>query len=317
MAALQYTPACLCGKPLRIFKNGKVVKACSPAHYPEILARPKREAAKAKACIDCGAIRDRHAKRCWACYGVTRPKHEARSCEGCGKPFTRSRGGGRDAKRYCSRECAFKNIKAWQTPPDKRKKRPRTKFPYRKVWFKRCAACEAQFTARRLKQNTCSTDCCYAVRLKTQNQNYVPRQPTVRLCITCEVEFVGRGNRLHCSRKCSRRVSKAAEKALRRARESSAMERVNPSRVFERDGWRCQICGKDTPKAARGSMKSNAPELDHRIPLSRGGGHTYANTQCACRACNGVKGNKTDIGQLPLFNQSNTRGRRSKVEMTF
>ena len=64
---------------------------------------------------------------------------------------------------------------------------------------------------------------------------------------------------------------------------------VEPLVVFDRDGWRCQICGKATPKERRGSHYPNAPELDHRIPLSRGGSHTYDNVQCSCRRCNGLE----------------------------
>lgn len=78
-------------------------------------------------------------------------------------------------------------------------------------------------------------------------------------------------------------------------------ESVDSSKVFARDGWRCQICGTATPKSRRGTNHSNAPQLDHRIPISKGGPHTYANIQCACRRCNMAKGNKTETGQLPLF----------------
>jgi 5-methylcytosine-specific restriction endonuclease McrA len=91
-------------------------------------------------------------------------------------------------------------------------------------------------------------------------------------------------------------------KARRRARKkgSSRIERVSPLKVFERDGWRCGICGKLTLRTQRGKMHPRAPELDHIVTLADGGDHTYANTQCACRKCNGLKGAKT-YGQLHLF----------------
>jgi 5-methylcytosine-specific restriction endonuclease McrA len=76
---------------------------------------------------------------------------------------------------------------------------------------------------------------------------------------------------------------------------------INRTKVFERDGWRCQMCGKATPKYRKGTRYPNAPELDHRTPLALGGPHTYANTQCACRACNAAKGATASIGQLPLI----------------
>lgn len=63
--------------------------------------------------------------------------------------------------------------------------------------------------------------------------------------------------------------------------------------VFQRDGWRCRFCGIDTPESLRGTHEHNAPELDHIVPLARGGQHSYDNTQCLCRACNGFKSNRT------------------------
>jgi hypothetical protein len=75
---------------------------------------------------------------------------------------------------------------------------------------------------------------------------------------------------------------------------------LRPLAVLERDGYRCQICGKDTPRHLRGKQIHNAPELDHILPLSRGGTHTWDNVQCACRACNREKHSKP-FGQLQLF----------------
>ena len=50
--------------------------------------------------------------------------------------------------------------------------------------------------------------------------------------------------------------------------------------VFARDGWRCQYCG------------ATAENLDHVIPKSRGGTHTWDNVVAACRRCNSKKENR-------------------------
>jgi 5-methylcytosine-specific restriction endonuclease McrA len=47
--------------------------------------------------------------------------------------------------------------------------------------------------------------------------------------------------------------------------------------VFARDGHRCQYCG------------SNAENLDHVVPRSRGGTHTWDNVVASCRSCNSRK----------------------------
>jgi 5-methylcytosine-specific restriction endonuclease McrA len=70
--------------------------------------------------------------------------------------------------------------------------------------------------------------------------------------------------------------------------------------VFERDGWRCHLCHRKTPQRLRGTHKSAAPELDHIVPISKGGAHSYANTACSCRRCNGLKSNNV-LGQPSLL----------------
>jgi 5-methylcytosine-specific restriction endonuclease McrA len=56
--------------------------------------------------------------------------------------------------------------------------------------------------------------------------------------------------------------------------------------VFARDGWACQYCGR------------TAENLDHVIPKSRGGEHSWENVVAACRRCNSRKENHLphDIG---------------------
>lgn len=71
-------------------------------------------------------------------------------------------------------------------------------------------------------------------------------------------------------------------------------------KVFQRDGWRCQLCGKKLNPKHRGTYKDDAPELDHIIPWAAGGEHSYRNTQLACRKCNEEKGSE-EMGQLRLF----------------
>jgi hypothetical protein len=68
---------------------------------------------------------------------------------------------------------------------------------------------------------------------------------------------------------------------------------VTRARVFKRDGWACQICARPTLREKQGRTgprDGRLPELDHIIPLSKGGTHTWANVQTLCRRCNSAKG---------------------------
>jgi 5-methylcytosine-specific restriction endonuclease McrA len=69
---------------------------------------------------------------------------------------------------------------------------------------------------------------------------------------------------------------------------------VDPFRIFERDGWRCQACLIETPKSLRGTRLDNAPELDHVVQLAKGGEHSEKNCQLLCRLCNIDKSDSLD-----------------------
>ena len=101
----------------------------------------------------------------------------------------------------------------------------------------------------------------------------------------------------HCSicTKCAKQREKALKKAsshkgrcLRHNCEYQA--NVSIGLIIERDGIKCHYCRVKTTRSCH-----NAPtqaEIDHVIPISKGGGHTMANVVIACRKCNGAKHDK-------------------------
>lgn len=139
-----------------------------------------------------------------------------------------------------------------------------------RVWIDRskapCLACASPIGAKRAKVSTtayCSSRC-------------VQTQPHY-------TEF--------------KRTARLKGKARKRA---ATVESVSPARVFERDGWMCHLCGGKTLKDKRGTYHPKAPELDHIVPLSKGGEHSYRNTACAHRKCNAAKSDKI-MGQPSLL----------------
>ena len=62
--------------------------------------------------------------------------------------------------------------------------------------------------------------------------------------------------------------------------------------LFHRDDHRCQYCGCGGG-AAGGGSGGGSLSIDHVIPRSRGGAHSWDNVTTACLRCNVNKGSRT------------------------
>lgn len=241
-------------------------------------------------CHDCSNAARPGMGRCAACSDKEAARQRARRA--CETHETRTR----DRERVMRRKRAL-GVKP--KPPAKPPKPERTIIP--------CEVCTAMFMPVARNCAYCSPSCRAEMSRRAADRHYKAHRAPPRMehaCGQCGAVFIGSPRRVFCSRLCLKMHKDRAipKNARKRARHYGvAYEVVNVLHVLERDGWRCQICGKDTPKARRGSRYPNAPELDHRVPMSKGGGHTYENVQCACRACNGAKGSASSAGQLGLF----------------
>lgn len=88
----------------------------------------------------------------------------------------------------------------------------------------------------------------------------------------------------------------------RRALKAKAgYEHFGSIHVFGRDGYMCQLCGSKTRPDLKDVHHHLYPNLDHIIPLSKGGDHSMKNTQCLCRGCNMTKFNNVGGDQLRFF----------------
>ena len=204
----------------------------------------------------------------------TRRLPDVFTCVGCGESITRKPAPDRDTRTvYCSLACKMRVW--WQTHQRKDKSRAR---------MDKVCQCGESITGNR---KYCSSAC--------EPKRYKARPPRTSQCLCCgaDITLIGKSGPKHwCSQACYKTSPKAKQrkriaKARRKARKRGALcENVDPYLVFQRDGWRCRLCGVRTPGRLRGRMADNAPELDHIVPLAKGGPHAYHNTQCLCRKCN-------------------------------
>lgn len=154
---------------------------------------------------------------------------------------------------------------------------------------------------------------CYSCRPKptpkSVRKEWTPKVVLVAMCGNpeCGAEFIRKTpTNAFCSSRCRVRVGNTSDKHRewskansggghrRRVRSGGGLfERFDALQIFARDRWSCRACGIQTPAELRGTFLHNAPELDHDVPVSRGGDHTIANAQCLCRSCNILKSNRT------------------------
>lgn len=196
-----------------------------------------------------------------------------RICEGCGTTWTATQ----TTARWCSPAC----LRLWREKAERERQRTAwlpviPDWPYGRAW---CRIPDGH-PARQHRP---------APRLFVQGN-----------CIRCGEPFCVHseaGIASYCSRRCQRADTKARRRAAQR---DAYVEHVYRSRIFERDGWRCRLCGKKTKRDAV-APHPLAPVLDHIIPLAKGGTHEPSNTQCAHFLCNSRKGDRGGGEQLMLI----------------
>lgn len=235
-----------------------------------------------------------------------------RVCEQCGASFTPKQA----RQRYCSALC------------QDRARRERDKANPNAA----CAVCGQPYHASSRDHFTCSY-ACRAVR-RMFIQGGAPRtewrcerlhgqysmlpagyfdQP--RTCKRCGAEVDWK--KQYCepcrvevakSRKHQERPRGGGNDRARARRAGADYQYINRKKVYERDQWRCHICGRLTDKKAYSARRwdnytpnPRYPTLDHLVPIAHGGAHTYANVACACWECNVNKGTDAVGEQLLLI----------------
>ena len=185
--------------------------------------------------------------------------------------------------------------------PEPKPPKPRKPYQLRDAAERTCArnGCSTTFAPKAMQQRFCSPECHNTHNNESRYQRV--RSAMGRECNWCKTAYVPEVDlrqKHYCSEGCRLAAFRARRSDCthrRRAKKFGCFyEPVSKRKVFERDGWKCQLCGIATPAAKRGTQDDDAPELDHIVPLAKGGEHSYGNTQCACRRCNGLKSDGTD-----------------------
>ena len=224
-----------------------------------------------------------------------------RTCEVCGAEYVATY----PKQRTCGRVCGLAiktGVNHYLCDP--------AFSPYQSflIW-RSCRACGDAIVV-----NPCGASRQYCRKCEcTQHLGGTWRQG-VKVCSDCGVPIpVYKGSGNYCVTCGERRIRAARliymrsvpKNARQRARKYGCdYESVNKRKVYERDNYVCHICGRKTKRSARWEVVSpdpRYPTLDHLVPMSLGGAHSYANVACACFECNCLKSAGCTEEQLLLF----------------
>lgn len=174
-----------------------------------------------------------------------------------------------------------------------------------------CQRCRIQFMA--YPQTKWCEECRKAIAREKQYYRAKSNHVRVeRVCAQCSNVFVahyGSKLRVYCSHRCRQKAMAQHKKNHERVeyyrrrnkwmRKPPGAARVYRARIFERDNWTCQLCGRKVDKRLKWPHPKSAT-IDHILPLANGGQHVPENCQLAHFICNSRRSNNGEA-QLRLF----------------
>lgn len=152
-----------------------------------------------------------------------------------------------------------------------------------------CNYCEKEFQPNVNNSNwqkSCSLKCSWKNRnaVRSRNRAAAPKSWVVRFCVNCGRQFEasgrGRDRKKYCSGSCASVIYNSRR---RTALMGTFVEDIDRGQVFRNHNGFCYLCGQ---------IIIGYWELDHIIPVSRGGLHAYSNVAPTHRRCNASKNNK-------------------------
>lgn len=211
------------------------------------------------------------------------------TCKYCGKEFIHSKRV--PNAKYCSDKCRYtaisraKGIRPMDVVIKERKEQARINYEANKKQ-------RLIKNIKKLIENT----------IKELEREEEIKELT-RPCLECGDMFYNPSHTVlvcssECSRKRNRRLSRMAYK--RRINEHNLVDKdISLVRLYKRDGGVCYICGehcnwsdKEVTEEGYTIVGDKYPTIEHVIPLSKGGKHSWDNVKLSCMRCNVLKRDK-------------------------
>lgn len=241
-------------------------------------------------CVDCGdPAADGH--RCADCLEEVRETPNWRPMPRVSRPAARTRTAKCGHEIPSHRGLPRNFCDACKPAPKSRPARP----------ARLCTHCNSPLTSRRRETRFCSLRCSALSQVRSPHPSCAEpdcEKPSRRhgFCKNhARLRVPSRSDLAH-----ARKRNQMKNHARRgRARQSNS-EMIDRDVVGDRDGWKCGICRRKVDRA-KTYPHPRSPSLDHVIPQSEGGPHTYANVRISHLACNVARSDRGGGEQLALI----------------
>lgn len=159
-----------------------------------------------------------------------------------------------------------------------------------------CDYCGIRF----VKNDVSSRFCCKEHQQKShsrRSRGLTGKKNELSRCKHCYGAFEqGDVIRKYCSDSCrSKEMSRRGNKKRRALKSGGCHISYSLDQIIDRDGGNCAHCGVETSDKCS-PVADHKRNIDHIIPLSRGGHDAIYNCQILCRRCNLKKGSKISSG---------------------
>lgn len=164
-------------------------------------------------------------------------------------------------------------------------------------WYE-CVRCRKQRMAKEVERE--HDMCPNCIRVMQSKGRKMEKRESV--CVDCNAAIHGTAALKRCV-KCAAKKERKAQRerdkvngtrthniAQRAKKKGVVVEPISRMYVYKRDGFKCYVCGVRVVTSK--TYRPDQATLDHLIPLSKGGPHTYANIKTCCHACNAAKRDK-------------------------
>jgi len=210
-----------------------------------------------------------------------------KKCTKCGelKPLEQfcKRAAAKDGRRSSCNTCTSASNRQWQRAnPSWRE--------HKKIWEPvQCHECHSSFVPSLPKQVFCSYKCGYTYRNRAKQAVIDATPRRVAACLRCGKDLsLKSSHAIYCSKTC-----KSMDHTFKHRGKTQLKGTARRTLIFSRDGGACYICGN--------TVSFKEMELDHIIPVKKGGTSDSFNLAVSCRRCNRSKGAKiSDVQHLKI-----------------